>query len=145
MKAGYFFPELKKWKTNRGNLIFNMISRIIFTRKYAKLESAFIPLQDYKDIYVYCDSDPVGYYLNQNRIYYHAMEDGINCLKIYDAARFDNRGCFGLKAWMSGKNLIFIQNGYGKYCLDMEINDRSCLKYDCKNILRFQENRWKKH
>lgn len=136
-KRDTYFPELTKWKKNHGNLFLNMISRIIFTKKYAELEAAYIPVkfQDYKDIYVYCDSDPVGYYLNRNRIYYHAVEDGINCLKIYDAARFDNRGCFGLKAWMSARNLIFIQNGYGKYCLDMEINDRSCLRYDCKKYI----------
>ena len=133
-KRDTFFPELSKWKKDRGNLFVNMISRIFFTRYYAKLEAAYIPVsfEDYKDIYVYCDSDPVGYYLNQNKIAYHAMEDGINCLKIYDAARYDNRGCFGLKAFMSSLNLIFIQNGYGKYCIDMEINDRSCLQYDCK-------------
>lgn len=29
-------------------------------------------------------------------------------------------------------NLIFIQNGYGKYCLDMEVNDISALKYGYK-------------
>ena len=133
-KRDTFFPELAKWKKNHNNLILNMLSRIIFTKKYAKLEAAYIPVdfKEYQDIYVYCDSDPVGYYLNQNRIAYHAMEDGINCLKIYDAARYDNRGCFGLKVLLSKWNLIFIQNGYGKYCIDMEINDRSCLKYDCK-------------
>lgn len=126
------FPELAKYRQNRGNIILNLWQRIVFTRKYAKLLASDVPvdLREYEDIYVYCDSDPIGYYLNQYRIKYHAVEDGLNCLKNYDSARYDNRGFFGLKAFMSEKlNLIFIQNGYGKYCVDMEVNDISLLKY----------------
>ena len=126
------FPELAKYRQNRGNIILNLWQRIVFTRKYAKLLAPDVPvdLREYEDIYVYCDSDPIGYYLNQHCIKYHAVEDGLNCLKNYDSARYDNRGFFGLKAFMSEKsNLIFIQNGYGKYCVDMEVNDISLLKY----------------
>jgi hypothetical protein len=36
---------------------------------------------------------------------------------------------------MSARNLIFIQNGYGKYCLDMEINDKSVVPYPCKKYI----------
>ena len=131
-KRPEFFPELVPLKEDKGNLLSNMISRIRFTKKFAKLQEPYIPVnfREYKDIYVYCDSDPIGYFLNQNRIYYHAVEDGLNCLKNYDAARYDNRGCFSFKAFMSERlNLIFIQNGYGKYCVDMEVNDISVLKY----------------
>ena len=89
-------------------------------------------LRQYKDIYVYCDSDPIGYYLNQNHIRYHAVEDGLNCLKNFDAARYDNRGHFKIKAFLSMYlNLIFVQNGYGKYCIDMEVNDISAIRYPC--------------
>lgn len=132
-KRDTFFEELKPLKADRGNIAANMVNRIRFTKAYARLEEPYIPVDfsQYGDIYVFCDSDPIGYYLNKKKIHYHAMEDGIDCLKAYDAARYDNRGFFRFKAWMSAKNLIFIQNGYGKYCLDMEINDRTCLKYDC--------------
>ena len=129
-KRDDYFPELEKLRKNKG-LILNLFNRIRFTKRFARLQEQFIPVnfREYKDIYVYCDSDPIGFYLNQNRIYYHAMEDGYNCLKNYDAARYDNRGHFGLKAFMSKKlNLIFIQNGYGKYCIDMEVNDLSVIK-----------------
>lgn len=131
-KRDDYFPELAKYRKDSGNLVKNLWNRILFTRKFAKLEAPFIPVnfKEYKDIYVYCDSDPIGYYLNQNRIKYHALEDGLNCLKHGDLARYDNRGHFGLKAFMSEKlNLIFIQNGYGKYCMDMEVNDISAIKY----------------
>lgn len=137
-KPEAFFPELKKYREDKGNIVFNMLSRIRFTKKYAKLQAPYVPVdfKEYKDIYVYCDSDPIGYYLNYKKIYYHAMEDGLNCLKNFDAARYDNRGNFELKAWMSRKlNLIFVQNGYGKYCLDMEVNDISAIKYPCAQYI----------
>ncbi|MBD5551418.1 MAG: lipooligosaccharide sialyltransferase [Lachnospiraceae bacterium] len=129
-----YFPELASFREDKGNIVFNMWQRIRFTRCYAKLEAPFIPVdfRKYREIYVFCDSDPIGYYLNQNKIYYHAMEDGLNCLVHFDAARYDNRGHFGLKAFLSKKlNLIFVQNGYGKYCLDMEVNSISAIALPC--------------
>lgn len=126
-----FFPELAKYRKPGRNLLKNLWNRILFTRRFAKLEAPYIPVdfRKYKDIYVFCDSDPVGYYLNQNKIYYHAVEDGLNCLRNGDLAHYDNRGHFALKAFLSQKcNLIFIQNGYGKYCIDMEVNDISAIE-----------------
>lgn len=129
-----YFPELASFRQDKGNIVFNMWQRIRFTKRYAKLEAPFIPVdfRKYGEIYVFCDSDPIGYYLNQNRIRYHAMEDGLNCLVHFDAARYDNRGHFGLKAFLSKRlNLIFVQNGYGKYCLDMEVNSISAIALPC--------------
>ena len=137
-KKDTFFPELEKYRKDTGNLVKNLWNRIIFTKKFAKFQEPYIPvdLKEYKEIFVYCDSDPIGYYLNQKRIWYHALEDGLNCLKNYDAARYDNKGHFGLKAFLSSKcNLIFIQNGYGKYCIDMEVNDIAAIKYPCPKYI----------
>lgn len=133
-----FFPELARWRKGAGNLIGNLWCRIRFTKEYARLEAPYIPVDfhAYRDRYVFCDSDPIGYYLNQNRIPYHALEDGLNCLKNFDAARYDNKGHFKLKAFLSRKlNLIFVQNGYGKYCLDMEVNDSSLIRYPCPRYI----------
>ncbi len=133
-KKPEYFEELATLKEDRGNIVFNMISRIRFCKKFAKLQAPFVPVnfKEYKEIYVYCDSDPIGYYLNYNKIYYHALEDGLNCLAYYDTARFDNRGAFDVKVFMSKRlNLIFIQNGYGRYCKDMEVNDISKIKHPC--------------
>lgn len=129
-----FFPELARWRKGKGGFLGNLYCRIRFTKLYAKLESPFVPVdfRDYRNIYVYCDSDPIGYYLNQKKIPYHALEDGLNCLKNFDAARYDNRGHFSLKAFLSKRlNLIFVQNGYGKYCLDMEVNDIPAIPNPC--------------
>ncbi|MDR2888776.1 MAG: glycosyltransferase family 52 protein [Lachnospiraceae bacterium] len=126
-----FFPQLKAYHTDRGNILFNMLARIKYTKQFGKLQAPYVPVdfRSYRDIYVFCDSDPIGYYLSSQKIYYHAVEDGLDCIKYYDTARYDNRGYFGVKAWMAAHNLIFIQNGYGKYCLDMEVNDISVLPY----------------
>lgn len=127
------FPELIKYDKHT-NFFANTIRRIQKTKKFAKcLESVInIDFRSYKDIYVYCDDDPVGTYLAMHKIKYHAVEDGLNTLVYIDHARFANRTHFGLKAFLSKKlNLIFIQNGYSKYCIDMEVNDISAIKYPC--------------
>lgn len=126
------FPELEKYKRSYKNPLRHLWNRIILTKKLPRKMSPYITIdfKQYKDIYVYCDWDPIGWYLSYKHIYYHAMEDGLDCLKYLDGARYENRGHFGLKAFLAKKNIIFMQNGYGKYCIDMEINDRSVLKYD---------------
>ncbi|MCR4727533.1 MAG: glycosyltransferase family 52 protein [Lachnospiraceae bacterium] len=132
-----FFPELIRLKRDSNNIIVNMIKRIRFCKKYGKLQERYIPvdMHKYKDIYVFCDSDPIGYYLSYKKIYYHALEDGLDAIKGYDTARYDNRGFFKLKAWLASKGIIFIQNGYGKYCIDMEVNNISILPYLCKKYV----------
>lgn len=136
-KEESFFPELKKYHVDKGNIVSNMISRIKYTKLLGKLQGPYVPVnfKEYGDVYVFCDSDPIGYYLSYKKIYYHALEDGLNCIKNFDTARYDNRGHFELKAKFSAWNLIFIQNGYGKYCIDMEVNDISCLKYPCPKYI----------
>ncbi len=126
-----FFPELAEYKKDRGNIIANMIQRIRFTSLFAKLQADYVPLnmKEYGDVYVFCDSDPIAVYLNKNRIGYHAVEDGLDCLKTRDNARIANASHFKIKALFSALNLICIENGYSKYCLDMEVNDISVLKY----------------
>lgn len=126
------FPELVDLKTDRGNIVSNMIQRIKYTKKLAKLESEFVPVnfKEYDEIYVFCDSDPIGIYLNQNKIRYHAVEDGLDYLAGYNLAIYNNRGHFKIKKFFSmNLNMIFICDGYSKYCIDMEINDVSKVKY----------------
>lgn len=132
-----FFPELARYHKDRGNIVLNMFSRMVFCRKLGAAQAPYVPVdfREYGDIYVFCDSDPIGYYLSWKKIRYHAVEDGLDCIRYYDTARYDNRGHFRLKAWMASKNLIFIQNGWGKYCIDMEVNDISVLDYPCPKYI----------
>lgn len=132
-KEDISFPELARYHTDRGSLLLNMLARIRYTKLLGKLQEPYVPVdfKQYKDIYVFCDSDPIGYYLSYKKIRYHALEDGLDCISTYDTARYDNRGHFGFKAFMASLNLIFIQNGWAKYCIDMEVNDISVLPYPC--------------
>ena len=132
-KRETFFPELVKYKEDKGGIVANMYNRILFTKKFAKLEERFIPVdfREFDDIYVFCDADPIGIYLNQHRIKYHAVEDGLNTLKPFVQAKYNDRGHFGIKKFFSmNLNLIFMCDGYSKYCIDMEVNDISVIDDD---------------
>ncbi len=142
-KRDTYFPELERYRTDKGNIVVNMINRIIFTKRFAKLEAPFVPVdfKKYDDIYVFCDADPIGLYLNQNRIRYHAMEDGLDTLSHCVEAIYDNRSHFALKKFMSKTlNLIFIRDGYSKYCIDMEVNDRSVIDDDFDGYVEVNRN-----
>ncbi len=136
-KEDITFPEVMKYHKNRGNLILNLLARMKYTRLLGKMQENYVPVnfKEYKDIYVFCDSDPIGYYLSYKKIPYHALEDGLDCISTYDTARYDNRGHFKLKAFLASLNLIFIQNGWAKYCIDMEVNNISILPYPCPKYI----------
>lgn len=136
-KADVNFPEIMKYHIDRGNLFLNLLTRIRYTKLLGKAQQPYVPVdfKEYGDVYVFCDSDPIGYYLSWRRIPYHALEDGLDCISTYDTARYDNRGHFKLKAYLASLNLIFIQNGWAKYCLDMEVNDISVLPYPCPKYI----------
>ena len=132
------YPELNRYMAEGGCIVGNMLRRIMMTKKFGRLCEQDVPVDfaQYQDIYVFCDYDPIGYYLNWKHIPYHAVEDGLNTLKYCDPARSGNQGFFRIKAFMSSKlNLIFIQNGYGKYCIDMEVNDISEIEAPCKKYV----------
>lgn len=131
------FPEIMKYHVDRGNLFLNLLARIRYTKLLGKAQQPYVPVdfKEYRDIYVFCDSDPIGYYLSWKKLPYHALEDGLDCISTYDTARYDNRGHFKLKAFLASKNLIFMQNGWAKYCLDMEVNDISILPYPCPKYI----------
>lgn len=119
--------EVMSYHRDRGNVVLNLLQRITYTRLLGQLQESFIPtdLAAYRDVYVFCDSDPIGYYLNYKKIRYHAVEDGLNSGLLDDQARNANRGAWPLKRLMAAMGLIFIESGYSRYCIDYEVNDIS--------------------
>lgn len=131
------FPSLDKYRVP-GNIVKNMINRMRLMKAFSRELEPFCPVdfKEYKDIYVFCDRDPIGIYLTGHRIHYHAVEDGLNTLQYVDLARFEGGKLFKLKAFLSKKlNLYFLPNGYAAYCDDMEVNDLSVLKYVAPNYI----------
>ena len=129
--------EVMSYHRDRGNIVANLLQRITYTKLLGKLQEPYIPtdLSTYRDVYVFCDSDPIGYYLNYKKIPYHAVEDGLNSGMLDDQARFANRGAWPIKLLMSRLGLIFIESGYSRYCIDYEVNDISVNHKPPKNIV----------
>lgn len=119
--------EVMSYHRDKGNIVANLLQRITYTKLLGKLQEPHIPtdLSAYSDVYVFCDSDPIGYYLNYKKIRYHAIEDGLNSGRLDDQARNANRGAWPLKRAMAALGLIFIESGYSRYCIDYEVNDIS--------------------
>lgn len=130
-KRDSFFPELAPYMNMQGNQLKIMLGRMKYTKLYGKLEEAYIPVdfREYEDIYVYCDSDPIGFYLNYKKIPYHALEDGLDTLKEFPAVWRRNHRFYRLKLFLSSINLLFIEDGFGKYCIDMEVNELEGIQY----------------
>lgn len=133
-KEDIYFPEVMKYHSDKGNIVSNMINRIKYTKKLGLSQAPYVPVdfKKYDEVNVFCDSDPIGYYLNVMKIPYHAIEDGLDTVFYCDDALFSNRGHFGLKMKMAEWGLIHIPDGYAKYCIDMEVNNTSILNTPCK-------------
>ena len=138
--------EVMSYHTDRGNIVLNLLQRIKYTRLLGKLQEPYVPVnfKEYDDVYVFCDSDPIGYYLNYKKIPYHAIEDGLNSGLLDDQVMLSNKGAFPLKKMMAKMGFIFIENGYSKYCIDYEVNDikmnhsvpKNVVEWNCEEAYR---------
>ncbi len=130
-------PEVMQYHRDTGSALKNFLQRIRYTKALGRLQEAYVPtdLKQFRSIYVFCDSDPIGYYLNYKKIPYHAIEDGLNSGKLDDQARNSNEGAFALKCLIAKTGLIFIPSGYSRYCVDYEVNDISANPNPPRNIV----------
>ena len=117
-----FGDELKNYGS--GNIVVKFFKNIKYMKEMAKKLSGFIDIDfsEYDEIFVYCDSDPIGYYLNYKRIKYCAVEDGLDSLKYTDSIH--NQKFIGLKKLLAHLGIIFMANGFSKYAVTVEVNDK---------------------
>ena len=133
-------PQVAELKKDRGNAFSNLLQRVKYTKLLGQLQEDAVPtdLASYGEVYVFCDSDPIGYYLNHKKIPYYALEDGLNSGKLDNQAKNSNRGMWGLKRLMAKAGLIFIECGYSRYCKGYIVNDISMNIDPPSNILEWR-------
>lgn len=129
--------EVMACHRDKGNIVLNLLQRIKYTRLLGKLQEEYIPvdLSQYEDIYVFCDSDPIAYYLCYKKLKYHALEDGLNSGILDNQAMLSNKGAWPLKKFLAKLGLIFIECGYSRYCIDYAVNDISKNYNPPKNMI----------
>lgn len=118
-----FFKEPFKGELGQGNPLKKLIQRHRYFRYIVKNEEPYLSRDygKYKDIYVFCDSDPIGYYLNGKKIPYISVEDGNNSGR-YNSVVTANKSMFTAKRWLSKANYLYMQDGYSKYSRAYEVN-----------------------
>ncbi len=120
-----FFEEKFKYNLEKKSWLFKtIIGGLFFWRYVAIQEEKYlnIDFSNYEDIFIYCDSDPIGQYLNYKKISYHAVEDGLDSCRINlekEHSRF-----FYIRLLFARLGFVFINNGYSNYASDIEVNNK---------------------
>ena len=114
---------------NSGNLVVKLVKNIKYAKLIAIKLSKYIDIDfsKYDEIFVYCDSDPIGYYLNHQKIKYCALEDGLDSLKYSYQSK---QRFFGVKKLLASLGLIFMPNGFSKYA----VGEIRCLSLNILNL-----------
>lgn len=109
---------------NSGNLVVKLVKNIKYAKLIAIKLSKYIDIDfsKYDEIFVYSDTDPIGYYLNYKKIKYCAVEDGLDSLKYSYQSK---QRFFGVKKILASLGLIFMPNGFSKYAVAVEVNDKT--------------------
>lgn len=118
-----FFKKPFRGELGQGNPLKKLVQRHRYFRYVVENEESYLSRDygKYKDIYVFCDSDPVGYYLNGKKIPYISVEDGNNSGR-YNSVITANESMFTLKRWLSKLNYLYMQDGYSKYSRGYEVD-----------------------
>lgn len=131
-----FFKKKFNYALKSKNWFYRvLIEDLLYWRYIAIQEKEYlnIDFRKYKDIFVYCDSDPIGKYLNYNKLYYHAVEDGLDSCKLNSEKR--NSKFFYFRLILAKLGLNFVKDGYSRYAIDLEVND--LIGVDCfgRNVI----------
>ena len=118
-----FFEEPYPRPLGTGGWLRKLWERRQYYRYVVKNEEKHINFDFRKtdEIYVFCDSDPIGSYLNMCHIPYIAVEDGRNSATANGVVAA-NEQFFWLKRFLAKRNFLFMPEGYSKYCRFYEVN-----------------------
>ena len=131
-----FFSEPFSGKLGTGNPLSKLLQRRRYFRYVVKNEEPYLrwDYEKYDDIYVFCDSDPIGYYLNAKHISYISVEDGNNSGR-YNSVITANESQFALKRFLAKRNYLFMQDGYSCYSRGYEVNCADGVIADGRNVI----------
>lgn len=121
------FDEKFKYKIVKGtwwNPFSLIINWILYWRYIAKQTEKYINVDfsKYRKIFVYCDSDPIGMYLNYKKLQYTAVEDALESCRIPQLEKYIK--FLRLKIILSKMGVIFMRDGFSKYAKELEVNDK---------------------
>lgn len=123
----YNFTEKFKYDDIKG--VYNpfriFANWVLRWRYIAKQTEKYINIDftTYKHIFVYCDSDPIGMYLNYKKIRYTAVEDGLESCRINKLENYVK--LLRLKILLSKLGIMFMSDGHSKYAGELEVNDEN--------------------
>lgn len=84
-------------------------------------------ISEYDDIRIFNDDGMIGQYLNDRRIYYHLIEDGLDCYKHFNESITKTNHPL-IAPLLENIFGVAFDMGQSKYCLDVEVNDSTGLK-----------------
>lgn len=79
-----------------------------------------IDFSKYREIFVFCDSDPIGMFLNYKKIPYTAVEDGLESIRLTKIEK--ETKLLTLKVILSKLGFMFMKDGHSKYAKALEVN-----------------------
>lgn len=80
-----------------------------------------VDFSKYDEIFVFCDSDPIGMYLNYHKIKYIAVEDGLESIRL-TKIELETKFLL-LKILLAKLGLVFLKDGYSKYAKAVEVDN----------------------
>lgn len=121
----WFFEEKFRYNTEKGNWFFRMYTGNVLHWRYVAIQEEKylnVDFSNYNNIFIYCDSDPIGQYLNYKKIPYHAVEDGLDSCRI-NVVKGNSR-YFYPRLVLAKLGIVFIKDGYSNYAIDLEVNNK---------------------
>jgi len=122
VKFKYATKGFKWWNPHQVYVNWVLYWRYVATQTGKYLNINF---NDFSEVFVYCDSDPIGNYLNYDKIHYTAVEDGLESVRINDPR--NQIKLLPLKIILAKIGAIFMKDGFSRFAKGIEVNSANGL------------------